>query len=137
MAVDKIFLDDSSHLTSAQQTELNSVLRSEYNRFQRKSYQAENNTEPLVKSEGSPVLSFVRDFSSRKYNGVNQLSFQLLTSKFDVDSSYQIITGVSGGIICSGDDSGFLRFYIKEGAIYAYVESYDIPSVCSCTVVIG
>lgn len=137
VVVTKVFLDDLSHLTAEQQKEINSILRSEYNRFQRKAYQKENTKAPLVASKGMPVVEYTHKFFSRYYNKVNQLSFQLEIADFEVGKSYQIIKNVEGFVSSYGDSSGEVMFYTKEGSLYAYINTPRVPSVVACTVVLS
>lgn len=133
----KVFLDDTSHLTEEQQKEINSILRSEYNRFQRKSYQVENNTPPLVLSKGTPITDYVHKFFSRYYYKTNQLYFQLDVSDFEVGKAYQIVKNVDGNISCYGDSAGQVMFYVKDGSIFAYVNTTGLKYVVDCTVVLA
>lgn len=138
VVITKVFLDDLSHLTVEQQREINSILRSEYNRFQRKSYQKENTKAPLVASKGTPIVEYTHKFFSRYYNKINQLSFQLEIADFEVGKSYQIIKNVEGSFVSSyGDSSGEVMFYTKEGSLYAYINTPRVPSVVACTVVLS
>lgn len=133
----KVFLDDTSHLTEEQQREINSILRSEYNRFQRKSYQVENNTPPMVLSKGIPITDYVHKFFSRYYNKINHLYFQLDVSDFEVGKSYQIVKDVDGNISCYGDSAGEVMFYVKDRSVFAYVNTTGLKYVVDCTVVIA
>lgn len=133
----KVFLDNLSHLNRSQQNEINSILRSEYNRFQRKAYQKENTTAPLVYSKGTPIVAYTHKFFSRYYNKVNQMSFQLEILDFEIGKSYQIIKNVEGFVSSYGDSSGEVMFYAKDGSVYAYINSPRVPSVVACTVVLA
>jgi len=137
VVVTKVFLDNLSHLTEEQQKEVNSILRSEYNRFQRKVYQKENTKAPLVYSKGAPLVDYTHKFFSRYYNKVNQMSFQLEIVDFEVGKSYQIIKNVEGFVSSYGDSSGEVMFYAKEGSVYAYINTPKVPSVVACTVVLS
>lgn len=133
----KVFLDDLSHLTKEQQREINSILRSEYNRFQRKSYQEENNTAPLVLSKGTPITDYVHKFFSRYYYKTNHLYFQLDVSDFEVGKAYQIVKNVDGNISCYGDNAGEVMFYVNDGSLFAYVNTTSLKYVVDCTVVLA
>lgn len=133
----KVFLDDLSHLTTEQQKEINSILRSEYNRFQRKAYQKENTKAPMVASKGIPIAEYTHKFFSRYYNKVNQMSFQLEIADFEVGKSYQIIKNIEGFVSSYGDSSGEVMFYTKNGSVYAYINTTKIPTVVLCTVVLS
>lgn len=133
----KVFLDDLSHLTKEQQREINSILRSEYNRFQRKSYQEENNKAPLVLSKGTPITDYVHKFFSRYYYKTNHLYFQLDVSDFEVGKAYQIVKGVDGNISCYGDSAGEVMFYVNDGSLFAYVNTTGLKYVVDCTVVLA
>jgi len=135
--MNKVFLDNLSHLTAEQQKEINSILRSEYNRFQRKSYQEENNKPPLVHSKGRPITDYTHKFFSRYYCNINQMYFQLDISDFEVGKSYQIIKDVDGYVSCYGDSSGEVMFYVKDRSVFAYINTTDIQDVVECTVVLA
>lgn len=132
----KVFLDDLSHLTKEQQRELNSILRSEYNRFQRKSYQKENNTPPMVSSKGKPITDYVHKFFSRYYYKINHLYFTLDMSNFEVGKSYQIVKDVEGFVSCYGDNTGNVSFYVKDGSLFAYISKPLLQFSADCTVVL-
>lgn len=133
----KVFLDDLSHLTKEQQKEINSILRSEYNRFQRKSYQKENNTPPMVHSKGTPITEYVHKFFSRYYNHINHLYFTLDISDFEVGKSYQIVKDVDGFLSCYGDSTGSVYFYVKDKSLFAYINKTNVLQFAAeCTVVI-
>ena len=135
MNISKVFLDNTSGLSKSAQNEVNSVLRSEYNRFQRKSYQKENTTEPLPVSKGTPNTLFVKKYSSRYYNGVNQLSLTIDTSDLDTSSSYAIVKDLGDcNVVAYGDESGNLVFYYKEGQLYVYTNDFYIQDTVRATV---
>ena len=133
----KVFLDNLSHLTEEQQKEINSILRSEYNRFQRKSYQRENNTPPMVHSKGMPITDYTHKFFSRYYNKINHLYFSLDISDFEIGKSYQIVKDVDGYVSCYGDSTGKVMFYLKDRSLFAYIDTTDLPYSVDCTVVLA
>lgn len=136
--MNKVFLDDLSHLTEEQQKEINSILRSEYNRFQRKAYQEENNKAPLVLSKGVPITDYTHKFFSRYYYNINQLYFQLDISDFEVGKSYQIVKGVDGNVSCYGDNTGEVMFYVNDRSLFAYIQSTGLKTTTVyCTVVLA
>lgn len=135
--MNKVFLDNLSHLTTEQQKEINSILRSEYNRFQRKSYQKENNNPPLTSSKGKPITDYTHKFFSRYYYNINHLYFQLDISDFEVGKSYQIIKDIDGNVSCYGDSTGEVMFYVKDRSVFAYINTTDVQDVVECTVVLA
>ena len=135
--INPIFVDDSSHLTAAQQKEINGIIRSEYNRFQRKAYQKPNNAEPLILREGKVASDLVSNFKSRKYDKINLITFTLDTAKFEAGKAYKIISGLSGMIICYGDSNGDLLFYTEKNTLIVYSNSNNLKQQTKANVTLS
>lgn len=117
-----VYVDDLSHLNNAQRLKINSILNAEYKRFQRKSYQKKNTSEPLVtSSDVKSIDTRVHSLSTRTYNGLTTASFIINTYNMEQNKGYRILETTSSNISLSYTvlDSKETVSSINEAMVYS------------------